>query len=298
MEKFMKDTAEVMAAKNANTDSLKNIILCDTRLMNELHALGFADSAVDGYLSVLATYLDQRDAEEDPTHSKEAPYPGMKMTLTVDDSGYLSFVLGPNEQNKNKQLLEANFLYRDYPEEWMTLTPQVLKGVRFKEIREAIKMMGKAAKNWIYIQGEPASGKSYFLAALLNNFAVKGKTVCFMNTNQRFEELKALAIKKPQEFNAIMAQLKTCDHLVLDDFGNEYRSDYVRDTILMPLLNDRSRLGLKTYITSQYSIDEIEELYGRGSRIDGRRVTSIIKRNIKDVVYLTKGIESTLSSKR
>ncbi len=292
MEKFMKDTAEVMAAKNANTDSLKNAILCDTRLMNELHALGFADSAVDGYLSILATYLDQRDAEEDPSHSKEAPYPGMKMTLTVDDSGYLSFVLGPNEQNKNKQLLEANFLYRDYPEEWMTLTPQALKGVRFKEIRDAIKMMGKSAKSWIYIQGEPGSGKSRYVAALLNNFALKSKTVCFMNTNQRFEELKVLAIKKPQEFSAIMTQLKTCDHLVLDDFGNEYRSDYVRDTILLPILNDRSRLGLFTYITSQYSLEEIEELYGRGSRIDGKRVVNAITRNINGVVYLSQGIEN------
>lgn len=298
METFMKDTATVKAAKTTHNDSLKNEILCDTRLMNELHALGFSDNAVDGYLSILATYLDQRDAEEDPTHTKVGPYPGMKMTLTVDDSGYLSFVVGPNKENKNKLLLNANFLYRDYPEEWLSLTPDAIKELRYVDIKKAIIEMGKVNKNWIYIQGEPGSGKSYFLAALLNNFAVKGKTVCFMNTNQRFEELKALAIKKPNDFADAMNKLKTCDHLVLDDFGNEYRSDYVRDTILLPLLNDRSRLGLKTYITSQYSIDEIEELYGRGSKIDGKRVTNIIKRNIKDVVFLTKGIESTLSHKK
>lgn len=291
MEKFIKDTDIVKTAQNSGNNSLKNEILCDTRLMNELHTLGFEDSAVDGYLSILATYLDQRDAEEDPRHEKVAPYPGMKMTLTVDDSGFLSFVVSPNEANKNKQLLEANFLYRDYPEEWITLTPASVKGIRFKPVKEAIKALGKEGKSWMYIQGEPGTGKSRYVAALLNHFAIKGKTVCFMKTNQRFEELKALAIKNPNAFASAMAKLKTCEHLVLDDFGNEYRSDYVRDTILMPLLNDRSRLGLFTYITSQYSLDEIEELYGRGSRIDGKRVVNSIKRNIKDVVYLTQGIE-------
>jgi hypothetical protein len=38
-----------------------------------------------------------------------------------------------------------------------------------------------------------------------------------------------------------MAELENCDLLVIDDFGSEFKSDYVRDQIVMPLLNERAK---------------------------------------------------------
>ena len=98
METFVKDTKEIQNAKKEN--GLLDEILCDRRLMNELHSLDIDDSEIKNYLPLLATYLDQRAAEEDPRHKLEAPYPGMSMKLCIDDSGKLSYVLGPNEETK------------------------------------------------------------------------------------------------------------------------------------------------------------------------------------------------------
>ena len=49
--------------------------------------------------------------------------------------------------------------------------------------------------------------------------------------------------------------------LVLDDFGNEYKSDYLRDTILFPILSERSKTEKITLFTSDFTFEEIAKMY-------------------------------------
>ena len=60
METFVKDTKEIKEAKKET--GLLDEILCDRRLMNDLHALDIDDSEISNYLPLLATFLDQRAA--------------------------------------------------------------------------------------------------------------------------------------------------------------------------------------------------------------------------------------------
>lgn len=292
MEMFIKDRAEVKNASN-KPSSLLDEVLNDTRLMATLHGLGVDQKDIENHLSLLATYLDQRDAEENP--KLVAPYPGLKMTLGLDSSGHLCAYFGPNDEEKRKLLIEANFLYRDYPDDWIKLTPKAFRGEKYKKVREAMQeSLTKNGKPWVYVVGESGSGKSQYLAAMANGFAAKGRTVCFMNANQRFDDLKNLAIKDREKFLSHMNLLKNCYAMIIDDFGNEFKSDYVRDQIVMPLLAERSRLGLFTFFTSQYSLEEIKKLYSlRNSYIEGSRVAKTIEKNINKVVTLEQGIEST-----
>lgn len=290
MEMYLKDREEVQNASKKPNPILDEV-LGDSRLMAILNGLGADKKEIEDHLSLLATYLDQRDAEEDP--KLPAPYPGLKMTLGLDSSGHLCAYFGPNDENKRKLLIEANYLYRDFPDEWVKLTPKALKGERYKAIRNEIGKTMKKGKPWVFVHGESGSGKSQYLAAISNYFAENGATVCFMNANQRFDELKTLALKNRDKFLSNMEALKACKVMVIDDFGNEYKSEYVRDQILMPILSERSRAGLKTYFTSQYSIDEIKTLYSlHGSILEGSKVSKIIERNIEKEVNLEPGMES------
>lgn len=299
METFVKDTKEIKGA-SFKESSLHDEILNDRRLMNELHALDIDDSEIDKYLPLLATYLDQRDAEEDPKKEIEAPYPGLTMKLCIDDSGKLSYTLGPSEETKRKEALEKNYIYKDFPESWKDLNGKSIKGERYKKLRTALaKTFTKACtKPWVFVKGDSGCGKSYYLAAVLNGLAADGESVCFINGAKRFDELKALAIKNRQEFDKIMASLEGCGTMVIDDFGNEFKSEYIRDQIVLPLLAERSRAGLRTYFTSQYTLDEIKQLYSlHKSYIEGSRVSKLIEKNIDKVVILEAGLE-TFTQKR
>ena len=298
METFVKDTKEIKEAKKET--GLLDEILCDRRLMNDLHALDIDDSEISNYLPLLATYLDQRAAEEDPRHKLEAPSPGMTMKLCIDDSGKLSYVLGPNEETKRKEALEKNYIYKDFPEEWADLNGKSVKGERYKKLKTALAktFMKDCVKPWVYVKGEANSGKSYYLAAVLNGLAADGETVCFINCAKRFDELRSLANTNRKEFDKIMAKLQKCGTMVIDDFGSEFKNEYIRDMILLPILSERSRAGLRTYFTSQYSLEEIKQLYSLfKGYIQGGRVSSLIEKNIEKVVTLEVGIE-TVSQKR
>ena len=299
MGTFVKDTKEIKGA-SFKESSLHDEILNDRRLMNELHALDIDDDEIDKYLPLLATYLDQRDAEEDPKKELEAPYPGLTMKLCIDDSGKLSYTLGPSEETKRQEALEKNYIYKDFPESWKDLNGKSIKGERYKKLRTAIaKTFTKTStKPWVFVKGDSGCGKSYYLAAVLNGLAADGESVCFINGAKRFDELKALAIKNRQEFDKIMASLEGCGTMVIDDFGNEFKSEYIRDQIVLPLLAERSRAGLRTYFTSQYTLDEIKQLYSlHKSYIEGSRVSKLIEKNIDKVVILEAGLE-TFAQKR
>lgn len=290
MEMYIKDRAEVKNASKKPNPILDEV-LNDSRLMAILNGLGVDQKEIEDHLSLLATYLDQRDAEENP--KLPAPYPGLKMTLGLDSSGHLCSYLGPSDEERRKLLIEANYLYRDFPDEWVKLSPKALRGERYKALRNAVGKTMKNGKPWVFVRGESGSGKTQYLAAISNFFAENGDTVCFMNANQRFDELKSLAMKNRDKFLTNMDALKKCAVMVIDDFGNEYKSEYVRDQIVMPLLSERSRAGLKTYFTSQYSIDEIKTLYSlHGSALEGSKVSKVIEKNIEKEVILEPGMES------
>ena len=300
METFVKDLKEVKGVSKKET-SLHDEILCDHRLMNELHALDVDESEIDNYLPLLATYLDQRAAQEDPKKKTKAPYPGLIMKLCIDDSGKLSYVLGPNEETKRRAERDRNYIYKDFPKEWSDLTSKAIKGERYKKLRSAIaKTFTKhCTKPWVYIQGDSGSGKSYYIAGVLNLLAADGDTVCFLNGPKRFNQLKTLAIKDPQEFESVMERLVKCGTLVIDDFGNEFKSDYVRDQIVIPLLSERSRRKMRTYFTSQFDLRQITLLYSPYNNvIEGSRVSSLIENNIEGVVVLEAGFETVINQKR
>lgn len=277
-------------------DSLLNEILSDKELMTLLKNLGLKEEEIPLYLPILAMYQDnKKEIENDPE--------AFQMVLEISDSGKLSFHYEETEKQKEARHLVENYYIRDFSDEWLSSSLKSFRTDREKELKkEIVSSLKDKFKNWFYIYGDLGTGKSYALAAFCNDLARKGRKVCFMSATKRFDELKSLAIKNKDVFDKTMKTLYDLDFLVIDDFGNEYKSDYVRDQVILPLLSERTKNHKVTMFSSDYSLDEIEELYSQkyGTKIIAKKLVNIIKgnlRNSKAEYKLQKGLENVFNQR-
>ena len=104
--------------------------------------------------------------------------------------------------------------------------------------------------------------------------------VCFLNSTIRLRELNDLGYgKKKEEFDKKLELYCNIPILVLDDFGNEFKTDFVRDAILFPILSARAGKRLLTIFTSDFLIEEVETLYSntKAGAIRAKQIARLIK---------------------
>lgn len=139
--------------------------------------------------------------------------------------------------------------------------------------------MGESGR-WIYVRGGHRVGKSFLMATLVNDFiAIKKEQAAFINSATRIKELNDLAFNDKERFAKSIVELSNVPLLVFDDFGNEYKNDYVRDTIVLPILIERAKNRKLTFFTSDFSIIEIGQLYetSKAGAIRARQLTRLLK---------------------
>ena len=184
---------------------------------------------------------------------------GYKMELTRE-RGKLHQNFYPCDL-KVKADIEANkYVKRDFPDEWVGLRMRKIdksSSTRNPLIR-AMAMDEKGDSRWLYVYGNEKSGKSFVLACFANSYAEKNPGVAFINTKTVFEELKSQSIdfKGKAKFARNMELLSSVPLLVFDDFGLEYKTAYVFNNILSPLIKKRDEAGLLTAFASPYQLEE------------------------------------------
>ena len=131
--------------------------------------------------------------------------------------------------------------------------------------KEAIFLFINLAKNqssrWPYLIGNSGSGKTYMLACLANDVTKKRGQGAFINTGTVLEDLKGKAIKNKPAFDELFDKLAKASVLVFDEFGNEFKSEYVYTTILFPLLSARDKAGLVTAFASDFTLEQVVGMY-------------------------------------
>lgn len=183
-----------------------------------------------------------------------------------------------------RQIMFTNqFTIRDFDEEWLESNLRSID--RTQGRNEALAIYTDFIKNkqnhWIYLTGNKHSGRSYFAASLVVDAAKRERgKICFLNSTLRFRELNDLGYgKKKEEFDRKLELYSNVPILVLDDFGNEYKNDFVRDAILFPILSTRASKRLLTIFTSDFTLEEIEALYSntKPGAIRARQITRLIR---------------------
>jgi len=289
-------TYHVAPAKNKALEEIE----ADPALLKELHTLGLTDETIKAELPLVSAYQDDRAyCKKCPglEHCAKEPNPLAEMRLVFVD-GLPQREYSPCALYMAKDRLLKGYLYRDFPEEWLSSTPKTLpRTSRVLQVLSAfVSAMKTPEQSWVYLMGAMGSGRSFLLASFANLLVNDGKKVAYLNSNKRFDELKGLAISARPVFEKKMAELEGCDLLVLDDFGSEYKSDYVRDQIVMPLLNERAKKSLPIFFASDFSLDEIQALYSsdKTSAIYAKQLVNLIRLHTKNPLTVEKGFETHL----
>lgn len=107
----------------------------------------------------------------------------------------------------------------------------------------------------LYLHGSFGSGKTFLLAALLNELSINKK----VKTEVIYFPELLRTLKDDWDFFASkMEYLKSVDILLIDDIGAEKVTEWGRDEVLGTILQSRMNNNLCTFFTSNLTIEELE----------------------------------------
>ncbi|MBP5216255.1 MAG: ATP-binding protein [Bacilli bacterium] len=184
----------------------------------------------------------------------------------ANEDGYLERRYSPCQ--KMIELMQANsrFFVRDFADDWLQKSLQSIDMTKDRNpaIIKMVSLINGKNNDWLYLTGSLGSGRSYMLACFANDFAKKANdAIAFADTASLVERLRALSIEDKAKFDKEMGEIEDCPLLILDGFGDEFKSDFVFSTVLFPLLRERAKRNLITGFSSDFSLAQIEEMYAQ-----------------------------------
>ncbi len=252
------------------------------------------ETIIDNIAKVYDMVLDINACKNCPgieNCSKENPRVVTKITYNY---GYLDRTLQPCKKMMNRYSLLGSYKMCDFPQEWLDYEMKTMDQTanRKKVFRALADYMGDRSDRWIYIGGAASSGRSFTAAILSIELAKREKgPIAFINSVNRFKELSDYSYSNKKAFDKTMDLYTSVPVLVIDDFGNEYKNDFVREGILLQILIKRSSKKLFTVFTSDYSMEEISILYKtsrtNSADITSRKIYEILQKECKEEFILS-----------
>lgn len=287
---------------NQSNDSTSIIdeILSDDEVVQKLATLGVSKEEIPHYALTIYRYKLSKDqckkckgldqCTSDSYHNST--------DIAIGDAGEVINRFGPCAKQAAIDTIADNYLDRCFPDEWLGRTA-ASNSTRIRGVVTALsKALKSKDKKWVYLRGNTGTGKSFITAVVCNKLASKGTKISFIDANQKFADLRNLSMDKFKraEFQNEMNKLQTVRVLVIDNFGSEFKSEYVINTVLRPIINERAKNKLFTFFTSNYSLKDIETLYGstQQAKLEISTIISVIKSNIESEKVVEDGIENYL----
>lgn len=129
-------------------------------------------------------------------------------------------------------------------------------------------ILDKQSTKGLYLHGSFGSGKTVLATYLGRKLAASGDKVAFVYFPEFVWQVKNWMVSgKLQE---VVNYLKDADCLILDDFGGATLSDYVRDEVILPILQHRATNNIMTIFTSNLDKQALREylMTGKNQAID------------------------------
>ena len=220
--------------------------------------------------------------------TKNNPY---LVTKIIYVDGILDRQLVPCKELVKRNEFLHEFRIRDFEDSWLESKIRTLdsSNARAKALKKYSNYVKSESASWIYLVGEQNSGRSYLAATFAVDLANRKKgPICYINTAKRVKELSDAIYKNNERFQRLMELYSTCDVLVFDDFGNEFKNDLIRDSIIFEIISKRSAAHLFTIFTSDFSIDDIVTLYStsKSAALRAKQIGRLIKNNAQEEINL------------
>ena len=295
-------TVEKLKIKNINVQSddtliqqMKEALYACPSALKFCKELGMTDEVMERNITKIYDFVrDVNYCRKCPgikKCKKDNAYVISKVTYSY---GVVENQLIPCPEILKRVSFERQFLVKDFADEWLDVVMSDID--KSKSKTEAMEVYMKYLRNegtdWIYLTGGIGSGKSYFAAALSIDLAkrgLKGKSpICFINSSKRILELSDLNKQKSDEFKKKLELYSTVPVLVIDDFGHEFKNDFIRDAIINEIITTRCNKKLFTIITSNFTLDEIEVLYSTSNAgaIMSKQIVKTIRAMCKKEINL------------
>jgi len=144
----------------------------------------------------------------------------------------------------------------------------------------------------VYLHGSFGTGKSYLIAALLNELAKKDVSCAIVYVP---EFLRLLKSSFDSDYEDKYNYIKRVPILLLDDIGAENLTAWARDEIIGTILQYRMDENLPTFFTSNLDLNQLEEHFSiTSSGTDKIKARRIIER----IMYLSKEFKLTSMNRR
>jgi len=138
-----------------------------------------------------------------------------------------------------------------------------------------VKYLDHPVEKGFYVYGDAGIGKSTLMGWLVRSLVKTGKQCGFIHFPTFLIDLKS---KFGEDgIYESMELMKSLEYLVIDDIGGENITIWSRDEILSAILAYRGQSGKATFFTSNYSLQQISELYNLKNG-DTLRVNRLIER--------------------
>lgn len=157
------------------------------------------------------------------------------------------------------------FIISDMPEHWAQLS---LASLDLDNESDEYLLTVTQMASWVrsplekgyYVYGLPGVGKTYLVACVANMMAKNGKTVAFVHVPTLMQRLKSY-LDNRDEFENVIGKMKSADIAIFDDIGAESVTSWVRDELLLPILNDRAERKKTTWFTSNEDLKSLKNHY-------------------------------------
>lgn len=278
------DFIDFKPAKDVDLDAAAASFEAELRADEDVYArireLGLTRKEVGDNLGMLLDYKADFSICRNCPGLEKCPKsnPGYALDITKDN-GYLERRFTPCHKVVLRMKRDARYILSDMPDDWKekNFNDVDMSAARNVTLRKLLTAQEKG--NWFYLNGGFNSGKSYILACFANQYAEDNDvSVAFVDTTRLIDRLRNYSIKDKKSFSEEMSKLTSVPLLVLDGFGNEYKSDFAFSTVLYPLLSERARNKNLTFFTSDFSYKDIEEMYGKSVGLPrAKQLISLIK---------------------
>lgn len=157
------------------------------------------------------------------------------------------------------------FIISDMPDHWAQLS---LASLDLDNESDEYLLTVTQMASWVrsplekgyYVYGLPGVGKTYLVACVANMMAKNGKTVAFVHVPTLMQRLKSY-LDNRNEFENVIGKMKSADIAIFDDIGAESVTSWVRDELLLPILNDRAERKKTTWFTSNEDLKSLKNHY-------------------------------------
>lgn len=268
---------------------MKDLYLSNASAVKYIKSLNIPDELVDAEIVKINDFVcDLNYCRNCPGVDKCNKATPRLCTKIIYEEGIVERQLVPCKEYLKLINFKKQFIVRDFPEDWLSSSLKKIDGnsARLEVIKKYQENIKNPEPKWIYLTGEEGTGRTFVAANIAIDIARNNLgPVAFIDVASRFKELQS---KKDDAFNELLEKYMNAPVLVLDDLGNEYKSDFVREAILFPILNARSKSHLFTIITSDFNLDDFALMYttNAASKPKVEQIKRLIKKNIDEEINL------------